>query len=326
MALAFARVDGAGCAALTAYIPVKNRLTVRSGKRSKRMAPRAMALKAIPTKQRYTRRNALTEAVANGDGDVETDDDVEEIVPPAGKGKPAGKPVWDPSVPDKIRAFDIWLIGLTPLICHAWSEKARIAMLQKQLKVTTPGREERDPEQDYVDSLYKMGDAGGYGFPATGIKNCILSAAHKDRGIPRTDARSALYIDAELVSTRAAFAAAICDMPLLRIWGSDPVMREDMVRVGAGLNKTASLAYRAQFTDWAIRITGTVNALIMTPDALRFLITQSGQGYGLGDWRNEKNGVFGAFRMANGNEERNAWIAFSEGRGPLPVRSRKVSV
>lgn len=51
----------------------------------------------------------------------------------------------------------------------------------------------------------------------------------------------------------------MCDMPLVRIWGTDPEMREDMVKIGSGMTKTANLAYRAQFTHWAIRVTGEFN-------------------------------------------------------------------
>ena len=127
-------------------------------------------------------------------------------------------------------SFTFWIVGLTPLIVHAWSEKARREMLGKQLKATKGGKEQRDPEADFVSSLYEM--PGGYGFPAMGIKNCILSGAHKDKGIARTAVMSALWLDAEIVSTRPALAGAICDMPLLRIYGDKPEMREDMVKIG----------------------------------------------------------------------------------------------
>src|SRR5215471_15940838 len=72
--------------------------------------------------------------------------------------------------------FRLWIVGDTPLITHAWSHKAKEEMLQKQVKATKPGKQARDPDQDFVDSLYDMGK-GRYGFPATGVKNCILSAA-----------------------------------------------------------------------------------------------------------------------------------------------------
>jgi hypothetical protein len=215
------------------------------------------------------------------------------------------------------QAFQFWLIGDTPLICHAWSEKAKYEMLSKQAGATRSAKEKRNPEQDFVDSLYEMGD-DTYGFPVTAIKKSILSSAHKDRGVPRSDVMTALWLDAEVVRVRPALAGAVCDMPLVRIYGPKPEMREDMVRIGAGLRKTANLCYRGQFTVWGIRVTGNINPAIVATHQLSFLISQSGKGIGIGDWRNEKSGVFGAYHMGNVKEEE-AWDKFAAGKGPLPV-------
>jgi hypothetical protein len=233
--------------------------------------------------------------------------------------------------------FRMWLVGDTPLITHAWSEKARREMLEKQVKATKSAREKRNPEADYQSSLYEMGMAPNphfdpkkrreddpftheqipiYGFPAMGVKNCILSAAHKDKGIARSLVTGALWLDAQMVRTRPALAGAICDMPLVRIWGDHPVMREDMVKVGAGLNKTASLSYRAQFTRWAVEVHGRYNADAMTNIQLAFLVKEAGVSFGLGEWRNEKKGMFGAFHLATTGEEK-SWDDFKAG-GPIP--------
>jgi hypothetical protein len=219
--------------------------------------------------------------------------------------------------------FHFWIVGDTPLICHAWSSKAKSEMLGKQAGATRSGKEKRDPEADFIDSLYDMGikDKKGeptYGFPVTAIKKAILSCAHKDRGVPRSDVMAALWLDAEVVRTRPALAGAVCDMPLVRIYGDRPEMREDMVRIGAGLRKTANLAYRAQFRVWAIRVTGEINPLMVADHQLAFLVRQSGRGIGIGDWRNEKAGVFGAYHLADVKEEE-LWERFIAGKGPLPV-------
>ncbi len=175
--------------------------------------------------------------------------------------------------------FSCWLIGGTPLITHAWSQKAKLEMLGKQVKATRSAKDARDPHADYVSSLYPMGE-NAFGFPVTGIKNCILSAAHKDKGVPRSTAMGALWLDAEMVRVMPALAGAVCDLPLVRIWGSNPEMREDMTKIGSGLNKVANLAYRAQFHTWAIRITGSVNSAVLTDEALAFLIEESGRSSG----------------------------------------------
>lgn len=215
------------------------------------------------------------------------------------------------------QGFKLWLVGDTPLITHAWSKKAKDAMLQKQVKATKPGKEPRDPHADFVTSLYEMTE-GVYGFPATGVKNAILASAHKDKGLPRTSVRNALWLDSNMVRVRPALAGAICDMPLIRVYGCDPEMREDMVKIGAGLNKTASLAYRGQFTVWAMKISGRFDSTIITPQALAFLINSAGIASGLGEWRNERNGVFGSFHLANVREQE-GWDKFLEGTHPMPI-------
>lgn len=222
------------------------------------------------------------------------------------------------------KRFAIWIVGDTPLIVHAWSQKAKLEMLGKQVKAVKGGKAARNPEEDFVNSLYEMGD-GTYGFPTMGIKNCILSAAHKDRGIARSAVLGALLLDANMVRTRPALHSAMCDMPLTRIYGGDPeqpehppLCREDMVKIGAGLNKTANLAYRAQFTIWAMHVTGRYNTSILSDEALGFLIMEAGMAAGLGEWRNERRGLFGAFHLADA-EESKQWDAFRAGKGSLPL-------
>lgn len=215
--------------------------------------------------------------------------------------------------------FDIWLVGDTPLITHAWSEKAKREMLQKQVKATKPGKELRDPEAEFNSSLYDMGN-GTFGFPVTGVKKCILSAAHKDKGIPKTTIKSALWLDAEMTRVMPALSSAVCDMPLIRIYGSQPEMREDMVKIG-GMSKTANFTYRSQFTEWALKVTGKINTVAVTAEALAYLISEAGMAYGIGEWRNERDGVFGAFHLGSAREAHN-WDQYASGNGPLPVRNK----
>lgn len=220
------------------------------------------------------------------------------------------------SVKPTFKKFSLWLVGDAPLITHAWSQKARLEMLQKQVKSAKAGRDARDPHSDFISSLYQFGD-GSHGFPAMGVKNCILSAAHKDKGIPRSVVQSALWLYAPIVRLDTALGDAICDMPLLKIYGSEPEMREDMVKIGSGLNKTASLAYRGQFTTWAMKIEGKFNASVLSDEVLLYLLEECGHATGIGEWRNEKKGVFGSFHVANA-QETDAWDAFAAGKGPMP--------
>ena len=48
------------------------------------------------------------------------------------------------------------------------------------------------------------------------------------------------------------------------------------------------------------------------------MIRHSGLSTGIGDWRNEKNGMFGAYHLGN-PKENEEWDKFAAGTGELPV-------
>jgi hypothetical protein len=146
----------------------------------------------------------------------------------------------------------------------------------------------------------------------------MITSAHKDKGVAKTEALASIYLMHEMTRVAPALAGAICDLPLIRIWGSKPEMREDMVKIGTGVSKVANLAYRAQFSTWAMKLRGQVNGNAITPAALVFLIQNAGKAAGLGEWRNERKGVFGGFHMGD-IAEAAEWDAFAAGKGPLPA-------
>jgi hypothetical protein len=222
--------------------------------------------------------------------------------------------------PAEMTPINIWLIGTSPLICHNWSAKMRKQMLDTRSKVAKPDREAPDPVKEFQSSLYSMGEAADgtpvCGFPAMAIKSAIAAAAHKDRGIAKTDLKSALFIRARNYPVATARPDAVCTIPLLRVWGSPPVMREDMVRTG-GVARGADHRWRGMFERWAILLSGTLNEGKVPLESLLFLIREAGQTCGIGEWRTERNGDFGAFRLAYSGEPE-AWDAFTAGQGPLP--------
>src|SRR5262245_4731894 len=158
-----------------------------------------------------------------------------------------------------------------------------------------------------------MGD-GAFGFPVTAVKKAILSQAHKDWGIPKTEVMAGLWIDFTLIQQRPALAGAKCNMPIIRIWGAEPQMCEDMVRIKGRGGSTANFSYRAEFWPWAMHLTGKFDPERLPPEVLAWLIEGGGRATGIGDWRNEKSGIFGAFRLAEQHEV-TAWEKFAAGKG-----------
>lgn len=194
----------------------------------------------------------------------------------------------------KLERIQITLIGRTPLIVHNWSEKAIREMLDKQMKKAKPAKEAKDPEADFMASLYHM-EGGGYGFPTVGIKACAVTACTSVADITKVQARQAFQVIGELAKVKTVFNGAMMRKDLVRIEGSEPEMREDMVRVGMG---TADIRYRAQFWPWRVTVTVEHNANVLSAEQIMNLFNTAGFGVGIGEWRSEKDGTYGAFHVA----------------------------
>lgn len=182
--------------------------------------------------------------------------------------------------PINIQTVSFMLIGDSPLIVHAWSEKAKRQMLDKQMKKASKAKEAKDPEADYENCFYRTA-TGAYGFPAIGVKSAMISAC-RFADLKMTVARGAFHIDAEM----------------LEVIG-EPRPREDMVRVGMG---TADIRYRPEFVDWRIPVTLKINASAISAEQVANLLNIAGFGVGIGEWRPERNGQYGRFHVASEGE------------------------
>jgi hypothetical protein len=177
-----------------------------------------------------------------------------------------------------LRAMNVRLIGDSPLICHAWSEKAKKEMLDKQMKKAKSAKSAKDPHQDFIDSLYPF-PGGGWGFPAVAFKAAAVDACSHIDGVTKVEARGAFHINGDLI----------------KIHGSEPTMREDMVRVGMG---TADIRYRGQFDPWSVELQIRYNAGVLSDEQIVHLFNVAGFGIGVGEWRPQKDGMFGLFHVA----------------------------
>ena len=186
-------------------------------------------------------------------------------------------PVEIPSL--RIDLIHIRLIGDSPLICHAWSDKAKRMMLDKQMKKAKQARDAKSPEQDFQDSLYPLPE-GGYGFPSVAFKSAAVSACRFGDGMKMTVAKGAFHLKGDMV----------------RING-EPTSRVDMVRIALG---TADIRYRGEFKDWSADLAIRFNASVLSPAQIINLFNMAGFGVGVGEWRPERSGSFGMFHVATG--------------------------
>lgn len=202
--------------------------------------------------------------------------------------------------PLDIRSVPIRIVGDTPLIVHAWSEKAKRMMLDAQTGATkTKAKEKRDPFDDFIQSLYwltgkpeestpeafeeALKNGAKFGFSAGAIKMAANSAAYRMKWVKnQMELRGSYFIKTEWGD-------------MAEIKGDAPIMREDMVRIGMG---SADLRYRGEFKNWYIDCTIEYNANgAMSLEQIINCINAGGYTVGIGEWRPEKDGNFGMFHV-----------------------------
>ena len=202
--------------------------------------------------------------------------------------------------PLDIRTVSIRIVGDSPLIVHAWSEKAKRMMLEAQTKTTkTKSKEARDPYDDFIQSLYWLEGKpdkstpndfenavkGGakWGFPVTAIKQAGNSAAYRLGWCKnQMELRGSYFLKSEFGD-------------MAEIKGSIPEMREDMVRLNGS---SADLRYRGEFKDWFMDLELEYNASgNLTLEQIINTISAGGYVTGIGEWRPEKDGNFGRYHI-----------------------------
>lgn len=199
-----------------------------------------------------------------------------------GTPKPATATVRLERIQREIAKIDIK--GTAPLIVHAWSQKAKQQMLDAQQGRKNP-KQAKDPQADYESSMYRFAD-GGHGFPTLGFKSATVTGGARTFGksVRMTELRIALSFMSDGIGT--------CGDMLTRITG-EPTLREDMVRVGMG---TADLRYRAEYRDWGATLAIEYLPNMIDLDSIVALVDAGGSN-GVGEWRPEKDGVFGTYEV-----------------------------
>lgn len=176
------------------------------------------------------------------------------------------------------------IIGTAPLIMHRFSEKAKRKMLDAMRGKKTP-KENKDPEAEFKAAAYKLN--GGYGFPAVAFKAATVGAArfYPKNDVTMTGLRQFLFFDGEVGDD---------GMKLVKVEAEEPKMREDVVRVNRG---GTDLRYRPEFWPWTANLTVTYVLSALTRNSVLSLIDAGGMGVGVGEWRPERKGDFGTYRI-----------------------------
>lgn len=215
-------------------------------------------------------------------------------------------------VPIKKKYARVRIVGTSPIIIHAWSEKAKREMLEAQQKITRTKskREPKRPFEDFVNSLYWLTEkptantdeelaekfdkaiqnGARFGFPANSIKIAANSGAFRLGWVSnKMGLRGAYFV-------RGVMSDGSVNGEFIEIRGDIPTMREDMVTIGKG---GTDIRYRGEFKNWYSDIEIEYNASgDVTLEQIINCLNAGGYAAGIGEWRPEKDGHNGMFEVA----------------------------
>ena len=176
------------------------------------------------------------------------------------------------------------IVGVTPLIVNRFSAKAKKQMLDAMQGQRSP-KVAKDPDGEYQDSLYRFKGAEGFGVPAVAFKKAMVGATRLfGKDVSMVLVRQTIFVHGEPGED---------GQPLVRIVG-EPAMREDVVTVGRGGH---DLRYRGEFREWRAVVEITYVSASFTRGSVLTLLDAAGLGVGVCEWRPERNGDFGQFKI-----------------------------
>ena len=184
-----------------------------------------------------------------------------------------------------IKTINLTLQGIlgSPLVIHAFAEKAKQEIRDKQQKKAKKVKEERNPKEEYEAAKYY--DAQGRECaPITALKKSIISAATAFSDLTKVGLRQALFVSP--ADAPGPF------VPIEKHTGEPAIgiMREDAVTIGIN---TRGLTYRPEYPEWQLRVKIEFNPRIVSEEQLLALVDQAGWGVGICEGRPEKTSALG---------------------------------
>jgi len=182
-----------------------------------------------------------------------------------------------------LKRSKITIVGQSPLMVNNFAQKSKVEMLEKHLKKAKGPREARDVRGEVEAALYKLPN-GKYGIPASGIKNCAVSACRFIEGVAMTRAKGAFFVIEDANG-------------LVQIDSKKYEIDERPVSIGTFGNKKKMIRFRPRFDEWSCTFEVLYNPDILSADQLVNLFNHAGFSVGLCEYRPERSGSYGMFKV-----------------------------
>jgi hypothetical protein len=180
--------------------------------------------------------------------------------------------------------------GITSLLIHRFGEQAEQAGKTRRIEVKN-----RDPREEATKAAYINAKDGTFYFSAFAIPNAMSAAGanHKATGTRKT-----------LRFTVPSAVRMLTDaVTILNGDGPAKSFEVDSRPVTIPATKGRIMRHRPRFDVWGARFDLEIDSDLLSSEMAHQLLNEAGQSIGIGDFRPEKRGPFGRFRVVSFEEQ-----------------------
>lgn len=187
-----------------------------------------------------------------------------------------------------MKTIKVEIRGVTPLLIHKFTEDTEQAKSTRRVEV-----KQRDPREEATKNAYIAQD-GTFYFNAFSIPSCMGGAGsnHKARG----SRKSLRFV------VPSAVRMTTDTVTILNGKGPAKDFEVDSRPVTIPATKGRIMRHRPRFDQWGAQFEMMVNDDLLSVEMAHQLLNEAGQSIGIGDFRPEKRGPFGTFRVTKFEE------------------------
>lgn len=190
---------------------------------------------------------------------------------------------------DSIKTVRVRIEGVTPLLVHRFGDQAEMSKSTRKIEATNT-----DPREEAKRAAYIAGD-GTYYFSAFAVPRAMAAsgANHKMRGTRKTlrfVVPSAVRVNTDTIT-------------ILSGDGPAKLFEVDARPVTIPATKGRVMRYRPRFNQWAAEFEVEIDESQVSIETAHQLLAEAGRSIGIGDFRPEKSGPFGQFRVVRFEQE-----------------------
>lgn len=183
-----------------------------------------------------------------------------------------------------MKTITVQIEGITPLLIHRFTEKSEQAKPTRRVKAINV-----DPREEAEQHAYKAKD-GTFYFNAFAIMGCMGAAGsnHKATGTRKTlrfVVPSAVRMTSDTITITNGNGGPAKDFEV------------DSRPVTIPATKGRIMRHRPRWDTWGAKFELQINDDLLDPATAHVLLQEAGLSIGIGDFRPEKRGPFGTFRV-----------------------------